>query len=75
MKTDWVNVAHVIMALTVYAMSAAVISPIALIGKDPAVPPYKVLMDIFVYIELVGGGILAFGFYLLRRARKRGGRL
>lgn len=74
MKT-WVSVTHVIMALTIYTMSAAVIIPIALIGKDSTVLAYKVLMDIFVYIELLGVGILALGFYLLRRARKRGGRL
>jgi len=50
-KTDWVNVAYFIMALTVYLMSVAVIIPITLIGKDPAIPPYKVLMDVFIYIE------------------------
>jgi len=74
-KIDWVNTTNIIMALTIYVMSLAVIIPIILIGKDPTVPAYSVLMDVFIYIELVGGGILTLGFYLMRRARKRGDRL
>jgi len=72
-KTDWVNVASIIMVFTIYLISSAVMIPIVLIGKDTTIPAYKVLMDVFIYIELVGGGILALTLYLPRRARKGGG--
>lgn len=72
MKIDWVNITNIIMALTLYMMSLVVIIPIILIGKDPSIPAYTVLKQVFISIELVGGCILAFG-YLMRRARRRGG--
>lgn len=69
MITTWMNV--IIVVLAAFIVSSAIIIPIILVGKDMTFPAYKVLMNIFIIIESVGGIILAFGIILFRKMRSQ----
>ena len=63
------NVANTIVVLASYITSLALLIPIFLIGKDTTFPAYKILMNIFITIESLGGAILVFGIAFFRKTR------